>query len=61
MAPGSLQGLQLVVEDIERARAELAERGVEVSDVQEFDWGSFVFFRDPDGNGWSVQGMVARD
>jgi catechol 2,3-dioxygenase-like lactoylglutathione lyase family enzyme len=61
MAPGSLQGLQLVVEDIEAARAELAERGVEVSDVQEFDWGSFVFFRDPDGNGWSVQGMVARD
>jgi catechol 2,3-dioxygenase-like lactoylglutathione lyase family enzyme len=61
MEPGSLQGLQLVVEDIETARAELVERGVEVSDVQEFDWGSFVFFRDPDGNGWSVQGMVARD
>jgi catechol 2,3-dioxygenase-like lactoylglutathione lyase family enzyme len=61
MAPGSLQGLQLVVEDIEAARAELAGRGVEVSDVQEFDWGSFVFFNDPDGNGWSVQGMVARD
>ena len=61
MAPGSLQGLQLVVEDIEAARAELVERGVEVSDVQEFDWGSFVFFRDPDGNGWAVQGMVARD
>jgi catechol 2,3-dioxygenase-like lactoylglutathione lyase family enzyme len=61
MEPGSLQGLQLVVEDIEAARAELVERGVEVSDVQEFDWGSFVFFRDPDGNGWSVQGMVARD
>jgi catechol 2,3-dioxygenase-like lactoylglutathione lyase family enzyme len=61
MKPGSLQGLQLVVEDIEAARAELVERGVEVSDVQEFDWGSFVFFRDPDGNGWAVQGMVARD
>jgi predicted enzyme related to lactoylglutathione lyase len=61
MAPGSLQGLQLVVEDIEAARAELAGRGVEVSDVHEFDWGSFVFFSDPDGNGWSVQGMVARD
>ena len=61
MEPGSLQGLQLVVEDIEAARAELVERGVEVSDVQEFDWGSFVFFRDPDGNGWAVQGMVARD
>ena len=50
-----------MVEDIEAARAELVERGVEVSDVQEFDWGSFVFFRDPDGNGWAVQGMVARD
>jgi catechol 2,3-dioxygenase-like lactoylglutathione lyase family enzyme len=54
-APGSMQGLQLVVSDIEAARAELAGRGVDVSDVQEFPWGRFVFFRDPDGNGWSVQ------
>jgi catechol 2,3-dioxygenase-like lactoylglutathione lyase family enzyme len=61
MPPGSVQGLQLVVEDINAARAELAERGVEVSDVQEFDWGSFVFFRDPDGNGWAVQQLPARD
>jgi catechol 2,3-dioxygenase-like lactoylglutathione lyase family enzyme len=61
MAPGSLQGLQLVVEDIQAARAELVGRGVEVSDVQEFDWGSFVFFNDPDGNGWSVQGLPPRD
>jgi predicted enzyme related to lactoylglutathione lyase len=61
MAPGSLQGLQLVVEDIEAAREELVGRGVEVSDVQEFDWGSFVFFNDPDGNGWSVQEMPRRD
>ena len=53
--PGSLQGLQLVVSDIEAARAELVERGVEVSEVQEFPWGRFVFFRDPDGNGWAVQ------
>jgi predicted enzyme related to lactoylglutathione lyase len=53
--PGSAQGLQLVVADIEAARAELLERGVEVSEVQTFDWGSFVFFSDPDGNGWSVQ------
>jgi catechol 2,3-dioxygenase-like lactoylglutathione lyase family enzyme len=60
MAPGSLQGLQLVVEDIQAARAELVGRGVEVSDVQEFDWGSFVFFNDPDGNGWSVQGLPPR-
>jgi catechol 2,3-dioxygenase-like lactoylglutathione lyase family enzyme len=60
MRPGSVQGLQLVVQDIESARAELAARGVEVSDVQEFDWGSFVFFSDPDGNGWAVQQIPAR-
>ena len=59
--PGSVQGLQLVVSDIEAARAELVERGVEVSEVQNFDWGSFVFFSDPDGNGWSVQHLPARE
>jgi predicted enzyme related to lactoylglutathione lyase len=59
--PGSVQGMQLVVSDITAARAELVERGVEVSDVQEFDWGSFVFFSDPDGNGWAVQQIPARD
>jgi predicted enzyme related to lactoylglutathione lyase len=53
--PGSVQGLQVVVEDIDAARAELAERGVNVSEVQVFPWGSFVFFSDPDGNGWAVQ------
>src|SRR5256885_1567153 len=58
--PGSVQGLQLVVADFDAARAQLAERGVEVSDVQVFDWGSFVFFRDPDGNGWSVQQLPVR-
>jgi predicted enzyme related to lactoylglutathione lyase len=61
MEPGSVQGLQLVVSDIEAARAELVERGVEVSEVQTFDWGSFVFFSDPDGNGWAVQQIPARD
>jgi predicted enzyme related to lactoylglutathione lyase len=55
MQPGSLEGLQLVVADIDAARAELSQRGVEVSEVQQFPWGRFVFFRDPDGNGWSVQ------
>jgi catechol 2,3-dioxygenase-like lactoylglutathione lyase family enzyme len=55
MAPGSLRGLQVVVDDILAARGDLAERGVEVSDVSEFPWGKFVFFSDPDGNGWSVQ------
>jgi predicted enzyme related to lactoylglutathione lyase len=59
--PGSVQGLQLVVSDIEAARDELVERGVEVSEVQNFDWGSFVFFSDPDGNGWSVQQLPARE
>ena len=59
--PGSVQGLQLVVSDIEAARTELVERGVEVSEVHNFDWGSFVFFSDPDGNGWSVQQLPARE
>jgi catechol 2,3-dioxygenase-like lactoylglutathione lyase family enzyme len=58
--PGSVQGMQLVVDDIHAARAELVERGVEAGDVQEYDWGSFVFFRDPDGNGWAVQQLPAR-
>jgi predicted enzyme related to lactoylglutathione lyase len=53
--PGSIENLQLVVEDIDAARAELAERGVDVSPVQDFPWGRFVFFADPDGNGWAVQ------
>jgi predicted enzyme related to lactoylglutathione lyase len=55
MAPGSLEGLQLVVADVETAREELLARGVEVGDVQEFPWGRFVFFADPDGNRWAVQ------
>ena len=66
MAPGLLQGLQLVVDDVEAARAQLAERGVEVSGVKHYEgaervdgrggpWNSFVFFSDPDGNGWTIQ------
>jgi catechol 2,3-dioxygenase-like lactoylglutathione lyase family enzyme len=58
-APGSVAGVQLVVDDIEQAHDELAQRGVEVSDVQQFPWGSFVFFSDPDGNKWSVQQLPA--
>ena len=58
--PGSVQGLQLVVSDLHAARAELVARGVEVSEVQEFPWGSFVFFSDPDGNRWAVQQLPAR-
>jgi catechol 2,3-dioxygenase-like lactoylglutathione lyase family enzyme len=60
MSPGSVHGMQPVVDDIEAARAELVERGVEVGDVQEFPWGSFVFFSDPDGNSWSVQAIQQR-
>ena len=59
--PGSVKGLQLVVADIHAARAELVDRGVEVGEVQEFPWGSFVFFSDPDGNAWAVQQLPARD
>src|SRR5919198_3718542 len=51
-APGSVQGLQLVVADIRAAHAQLVARGVAASDVQEFPWGKFVFFSDPDGNAW---------
>jgi catechol 2,3-dioxygenase-like lactoylglutathione lyase family enzyme len=64
--PGSVQGIQLVVSDIDAARAQLLEGGVEVSPVQHFAegglvdgrgeaWNSFIFFSDPDGNGWTVQ------
>jgi predicted enzyme related to lactoylglutathione lyase len=60
-APGSVRGMQLVVSDIHAARTELVERGVEVSEVQEFPWGFFVFFKDPDGNDWAVQQIPARD
>jgi catechol 2,3-dioxygenase-like lactoylglutathione lyase family enzyme len=71
MPPGSLKGLQLVVPDINAARAELVERGVEVSEVRimgenprlvrdPLDNVGFVFFSDPDGNGWAVQQISAR-
>ena len=53
--PGSVKGMQVVVDDIEAARAELVERGIDVSEIQRFPWGAFVFFQDPDGNAWAVQ------
>jgi catechol 2,3-dioxygenase-like lactoylglutathione lyase family enzyme len=59
MQPGALDALQVVVTDIHQARAELAGRGVEVSEVQVLPWGSFVQFSDPDGNRWSVQQLPA--
>jgi catechol 2,3-dioxygenase-like lactoylglutathione lyase family enzyme len=72
MPPGSVKGLQLVVSDVEAARAELVAQDVAVSQVQHYegailvdgrggDWNSFVFFSDPDGNGWVVQERPARD
>ena len=72
MPPGVLEGLQLVVPDIEVARAQLVERGVEASSVQHMDdgvwvegrggdWNSFAFFSDPDGNSWVLQERPARD
>jgi predicted enzyme related to lactoylglutathione lyase len=60
MAPGSIEGLQMVVDDAEASRKELADRGVKVSEVQVFPWGSFVFFHDPDGNGWALQALTHR-
>ena len=56
--PGSVTGLQMVVSDIDAARAHLVDGGVEVSEVQDFPWGRFVFFKDPDGNSWAVQQIV---
>ncbi len=72
MPPGSLKGLQLVVEDIDAARAQLVAGGVAVSPVVHFEgaeqvegrggpWNSFVFFSDPDGNSWAVQERPGRD
>jgi hypothetical protein len=69
LEPGALKGLQLVVQDLRSAREELAGRGVEVSEVQviaggpprpagpddQLDYQGFVFFEDPDGNGWGIQ------
>jgi catechol 2,3-dioxygenase-like lactoylglutathione lyase family enzyme len=61
--PGSLKGVQLVVPDLEKARTQLIERGVEVGEIvrmNEQDGGSFIFFDDPDGNSWAVQEIKAR-
>ena len=55
MAPGSLDNMQMVIADADATRADLLSRGVEVSDVDEMSWGRFVFFADPDGNGWALQ------
>jgi predicted enzyme related to lactoylglutathione lyase len=59
--PGTARGLQLVVSDVHAARDELAGRGVQVSEVSDFAWGSFVFFEDPDANRWAVQQLPTRE
>jgi catechol 2,3-dioxygenase-like lactoylglutathione lyase family enzyme len=58
--PGSARGLQIVVDSADAGYAELRERGVEVSEPQDFPWGRFVFFSDPDGNGWALQELTHR-
>jgi catechol 2,3-dioxygenase-like lactoylglutathione lyase family enzyme len=58
MPPGSLEGLQLVVADADRARAEFVERGLDVGEVEDLPWGRFLYFKDPDGNAWNVQQIV---
>jgi catechol 2,3-dioxygenase-like lactoylglutathione lyase family enzyme len=60
MAPGSQTGLQMVVADAAAAREQLLSSGVEASDVDVQDWGSFVYFSDPDGNKWALQGLPQR-
>jgi catechol 2,3-dioxygenase-like lactoylglutathione lyase family enzyme len=60
MKPGSLEGIQCVVPDADAALAFLQERGVEARGVEEQPWGRFVFFTDPDGNGWALQQLPAR-
>ena len=58
--PGSVKGLQVVVDDVKAWRAELVGSGIDVGEVQDLAWGSFIYFRDPDGNSWSVQQLPAR-
>ncbi len=60
-APGSVQGLMMVVADIEAAHAELVERGVVVSEIEVLAWGSFIYFNDPDGNSWAVQQLPVHE
>ena len=58
MAPGSQQGLQVVVKDAEAVQKALRSRGVETSEIDKQPWGWFIYFSDPDGNTWSVQQIV---
>src|SRR5581483_7889641 len=61
MPPGSVKGLQMVVSDVNEARAELIKRGAEVSEIEVMPWGSFIYFSDPDGNKWAIQAIPPRN
>jgi catechol 2,3-dioxygenase-like lactoylglutathione lyase family enzyme len=58
--PGSVKGMQLVADDVAALRTELVGRGIDVTDVDVLAWGSFIYFSDPDGNGWAVQQLPDR-
>ena len=60
MKPGSIEGLMMVVPDVQAARDELVQRGTEVSEIDVQPWGSFVYFSDPDGNSWVLQQLPDR-
>lgn len=60
MQPGSLEGLLMVVSDVKAVRKELLQRGVDISEIDVQPWGSFAYFRDPDGNSWSLQQIPSR-
>ncbi|MCI0155901.1 VOC family protein [Leifsonia shinshuensis] len=61
MVPGTMKGLQIVIPDADEALAHLRENGVEAEGVDEQSWGRFVYYTDPDGNGWSLQQLIPRD
>lgn len=59
--PGSVVGMQVVVKDIEEAEREFKSRGIDISPIDDQDWGRFIYFADPDGNKWAVQEIVIPD
>jgi catechol 2,3-dioxygenase-like lactoylglutathione lyase family enzyme len=58
--PGSVKGLQMVVKDTKEVREYLVSKGVQASEVQEYPWGIFTFFSDPDGNRWAIQQITRK-
>jgi catechol 2,3-dioxygenase-like lactoylglutathione lyase family enzyme len=55
MKPGTQQGIMMVVDDVRAVRQALKEKGVDITDIDEQPWGTFAYFKDPDGNGWTLQ------